>query len=221
MIGHFSRLKRVGLFSDIPEADLSLLLQRIPLTEKKYIKGQSILHQGAEYTRLYILLYGTCYGEITDITGKTIKVEDFHAPTMLAPAVLFASQNTMPGSVVAKRECEVMIIDKSSILTLCSLDTRILKNLLNLISNKFVFISGKLAFFSFKTIKEKLANYLLGLPEQTGGQRIMAHSMEELAEFFGVTRPSLSRVVAELVQQGIIERRGKKVILKDKTRLVK
>ena len=53
------------------------------------------------------------------------------------------------------------------------------------------------------------------------GAGTVSFTLEELAEFFGVTRPSLSRVVAELVQQGIIERRGKKVILKDKTRLVK
>jgi CRP-like cAMP-binding protein len=220
MIKYFSALKRVTLFKHIPEKELASLLGKIPISAKRFKKGQDILRQGDEYARLHILVSGVCYGEIVDIAGKTIKVEDFHAPSMLAPAVLFASQNTMPGSVVARVECEIAAIDKQHILRLCAFDERVLKNLLCLVSDKFVFISGKLAFFSFKTIREKLANYLLGLPEETPGYRVLTHTLEELADFFGVTRPSLSRVFTELEQAGILTKKGKKINIRDLSRLL-
>jgi len=107
-----------------------------------------------------------CYGEMVDVTGKTVKIEDFNPPSILASAVLFATNNRMSGSVVAKTDCEIIAMSKQSILTLCSLHNQFLNNLLNPIPDKFLFISYKLIFYSFKTIKEKLAHYILSLWEK-------------------------------------------------------
>ena len=74
---------------------------------------------------------------------------------------------------------------------------------------------------SFKTIRGKIANYFLSLPEQNDGSIIIPFSIEELANFFGVTRPSLSRVLLQMEEIGIIKREGKTVIILDKRKLLK
>ena len=217
---YMHHLKQLSIFKDISEQELDDLFKKLPLTERQYKKGMPIMLQGSEYRELHILLTGYCYGEITDVTGKTITVEDFHPPSVLASAVLFASQNSMPGSVFAKTDCDILKIKKEHILTLCSANRQFLHNFLKLISDKFLFVSQKLTFLSFKTIQEKLAHYLLSLKETAGGGKQFLHSLEELADFFGVSRPSLSRVLIQLENQGIISRSGKNVVIKDKGRLI-
>ena len=113
-----------------------------------------------------------------------------------------------------------LIISKNDFLSLCLQSEKILNNYLHLISDKFVFISKRLNFMSFKNIRGKIANYLLSLPKQKDGAVIIPHSIEELANFFGVTRPSLSRVLLEMEEQQIIKREQKTVKIMDKIRLL-
>jgi len=84
---------------------------------------------------------------------------------------------------------------------------------LNAVSNRAQFISGKLRFLSFKTLKGKIAHYLMELDslQNNNGQVVLNKSHEELAELFGVARPSLSRALRDLHHQGIIEARGRNV----------
>jgi CRP-like cAMP-binding protein len=69
---------------------------------------------------------------------------------------------------------------------------------------------------SFTTIKGKLAQYLLDLSRQSGSGRIfLPHSQSQLAELFGVARPSIGRAMGALNQEGIIRAEGKKVEILD------
>ena len=81
---------------------------------------------------------------------------------------------------------------------------KILENLLNSFSNRTQFLSKKL-WFSNKTIEEKLATHIL---ENLNSSEIwvIKKSITDLANIFGVSRPSLSRVITGLVEENILER---------------
>ena len=49
----------------------------------------------------------------------------------------------------------------------------------------------------------------------------MPYSRERLAELFGVTRPSLSRVLGEMANEGIVALAGRRVAVKDRGALVR
>ncbi len=211
-------LTKIPLFKGIPNNDLKNLLNKIRLNVKKYPKGATILIQGDPYKELYIAVNGTCYGEMIDFSGRVIKVEDLPSPCPLAPAVLFSDDNALPVSIIAKTGVECIVMTKHDVLTASLSDKVFLENYLRLVSGKFTFISKKLSFLAFKTIREKLAHYLFSLPEKNG-IILIPDSLEGLSDLFGVSRPSLSRVLMQLEDEKIISRNNREVKVLDRDKL--
>lgn len=58
---------------------------------------------------------------------------------------------------------------------------------------------------SIKTIKGKIAHFLLEQADVEGNTFRINRNQTELAEFFGVARPSLARSLSEMIEDGVIE----------------
>jgi len=205
------KLLNLGLFADISEQELAAVFSAVNYRLKNIKKKAYILRQDEEYKSLHIILKGNCYGEMLDFSGKAIKIEDLPAPVPLAPAVLFSRQNKMPVSIIADTDCEILIITRDEFIRACIENKKILYNFLELISDKFVFISEKLNFLQFKSIKEKILNYLLSLPQDKNGNRILPCSLEQLSRLFGIERPSLSRALGQMEAANIIKRKNRDI----------
>jgi CRP-like cAMP-binding protein len=87
----------------------------------------------------------------------------------------------------------------------------LLVNFLDLISNRSQFLSEKIKFLNFKTIKGKLAHYILQKCTKENSFVILGMTQNDLADFFGVTRPSVARALGELEAQGYIEAKGRNI----------
>ena len=72
-------------------------------------------------------------------------------------------------------------------------------------SSKMMFLSKKIKFLQLQNIKQKIASTLLHLSDMEGSKTFkLKVTKEELAKDMAITRPSLSREFANLVQMGII-----------------
>jgi len=152
---------------------------------------------------------------MSDLAGRTMKIEDINPPQALAAAVLFGAAAKYPVTVTANTDSELLIINKSDYLAMMAGDRRILSNYLTFICNKAQFLSGRLRFHSFHTIRGKFANYLTSLPGASSGRVVIDRSQQELSDYFGVTRPSLSRVIGEMQEEGLISVERREVRLLD------
>jgi CRP-like cAMP-binding protein len=140
----------------------------------------------------------------------------------LAPAFLFGNLNSFPVNIVANTNAEILVIPKSSFVQLMQMSELILENFLSIISNRAQFLSNKIRFLSFQTIKGKIAHFLLQEVSRKGSDKIrLERSQSELAEDFGVTRPSLGRAIRELHHDGLIDAQGKQIEILDKKKLSK
>jgi CRP-like cAMP-binding protein len=169
--------------------------------------------QGDEVKKLMILLEGSARGEMTDSEGRTVKIEDVAAPRPLAGAFLFGSENRYPVDVFANGPVKVLIVYREEFLKLLRLNETVMMNYLSLVSSKAQFLSRKIKFLTFKTIREKIANYLISLGARQGETLEIPVSQQELADLFGVARPSVARGFAELEKEGVIEVRNRKVTI--------
>ncbi|MCK4943642.1 MAG: Crp/Fnr family transcriptional regulator, partial [Candidatus Aminicenantes bacterium] len=116
-------------------------------------------------------------------------------------------------------EVVLLSIPKSSLINIFQSNATVLNNFLNIISDRTQFLSDKLWFISFKSIKEKIAHYILSLLKKGKNTVMLPKNQQELSEFFGVTRPSLSRVFAELEKENILFYDRRKIIIKDRDKL--
>jgi CRP-like cAMP-binding protein len=216
----YKNIENCIIFRGLNPQQVDELLNSISFKEKKYEKNDLIAHSDDEVRELLIIVDGSVRGEMTDFTGKTIKIEDIESPRMLAPAFLFGINNRYPVDIVANMNSIIIAISKDSFLKLLQTNKLVLTNYLNSISNRAQFLSNKIKFLSFQTIKGKIAHLLLQIRQKSGSDEfVMPKSQNELAEMFGVARPSLTRAMREMHDDGIIYAEGKSIKILDKNRL--
>lgn len=96
----------------------------------------------------------------------------------------------------------------------------VLKNYLDIISNRSQRLTKKIKLLGLQTIKGKIAHYLLEQVRKEGRTELLIkNSQTELANMFGVSRPSLARVIREIHNEGIINAVGKQINIIDKKAL--
>lgn len=211
----FPVLNSSPLFAGLGDDDIEKLLMAVNFRVRFFNTGAVIALAGEEIHSLVIVLSGSVRGEMADLAGRTMKIEDINPPQALAAAVLYGAGARYPVNVIANCDSELLIINKSDYLTLMAGDRRILSNYLTFICSKAQFLSGRLRFHSFHTIKGKFAHYLSSLPGAASGRVVIDRTQQELSEYFGVTRPSLARAIGEMVQDGLISVDRREVRLLD------
>ena len=212
-------LSRSPIFTGISPEKIEEMVTRFRYNIRTYKKGNTITLRGEPCEELMIVIKGTVKGEMIDFKGKAIEIEMISAPRPLAPAFLFGKQNRFPVDVVVSEEVVLLSIPKSSLINIFQSNATVLNNFLNIISDRTQFLSDKLWFISFKSIKEKIAHYILSLLKKGKNTVMLPKNQQELSEFFGVTRPSLSRVFAELEKENILFYDRRKIIIKDRDKL--
>lgn len=214
-----NKLRTIPFISTIEQDALETIIARGFVHIKTCKKGEYILHQNKTYEDLYMIITGQCYSEMIDLSGKNVLIDDFYNGDLLAAGVLFSQDNILPVSVIAKSPCEIAIITRNGVLELCRTSENFLLGYMRLISDKITFLTQKLYFISFKTIRSKIAGYLLSKLKAGKEYVVIDMSLEALSNYFGVTRPSLSRVIGELENENIISHEKNRYSILDKNRL--
>jgi len=209
---------QMPLFAGLNSEDLDKLFERIVFQTRSYGPKGLVVSQGEECNSLMILTGGAVKGEMSGADGRSLKIEDLYAPTVLAPAFIFGQKNRYPVNIISYDESRFIVIPRKELLTLFQLNAMVLQNFLGMISSRAQFLSGKLQFHSFKSLKAKLAFYLF---EEADGRTDfkLKHSQNELAELFGVARPSVGRTMMQLQEEQIVDVRYKQVKILDASKL--
>ena len=218
----YSKISETPIFKGINHGEAVHILNLVHHQIKTYEPETVIAYSGDESKNLFILIEGSVRGEAVDFKGKVIKIEDIYAPDTFAEAFLFADENNLLVNIVANTKTKILIIYKNDLLQLFKSNKKILENYLNITSNRFVLVTKKLKFLSLKTIKGKLANYILSMERKNKGKQqfLLEITQEQLAEYFGVTRPSLARTIGEMKDEGLIEITRKEIKILDRNSLV-
>ncbi|MGC1391356.1 MAG: Crp/Fnr family transcriptional regulator [Bacteroidales bacterium] len=212
----YSLLTNSPLFKGTSTEEIELILDDIPHHVKKFQTGSMICQSGEPVNSLVVVISGIVKGEMADYSGRVIKIEDIAAPDALAPAFMFGNRNKYPVNVIAISSGELLLIEKTDFLKLLMKNDAILINYLDMISNRSQFLSEKIKFLNFKTIKGKLAYYILQKSEKDTVSVSLGMSQSDLADYFGVTRPSVARAIGDLEEEGYIKAKGKNITIIDR-----
>lgn len=214
-------LQKSNLFKGLRQNEIEKVLAKTHHQIKEYEPEQVIAYSGCKCERLYLLLEGSVRGEILDENGKTLKVEDINAPDTFAEAFIFAENSEILVNVVANSRAKILIIFKDDWIGLIKSNDKILENYLGIISNRFVLVTRKMKSLSMKKIESKLANYFLRLKKANNSNRFKLNSThQQLADYFGVTRPSLSRSISKMVRGKIISTNKKEIEILNEKKLL-
>lgn len=215
----YDKLQQAQIFKGLTIDEIETILGSVPCKVRKFRAGSLLAQQGDQVNSFIIVMSGLVKGEMVDFAGRVIKIEDIPASGALASAFIFGNRNRFPVNVIAQSDGELLVIEKNAFLSLLMRNDRILTNFLDLISNRSQFLSEKIKFLNFKTIKGKLAHYILQSAGSSGNSVTFGMTQSELADYFGVARPSIARALGDMEEEGIIEASGKHIKIVNRKKL--
>lgn len=169
----------------------------------KYAKNETIAHKDTVYSGLMIIIIGSARGEFTYLTGQTLKIDTIEAPELIAPAFLFGGYNRLPVDVIAESEVEILTLHRGFLFELMQDNMLVLSNFIDIISNRANVWSKKIYLLSFKSLKEKVASYLLDHSTPENGV-VPVPQIKEIAEFFAATRSAMTAVLEDMQRKHVI-----------------
>lgn len=203
------------LCTSIPDEERESFLKDLRYTVRRYAKGEMLISQGALLEVLYIVISGEIVTEMSDEKGDYVTVENIKAPNPLVAGIVFASNNFAPVTASAIKDSVAVIIPKDNIYQLMSKYEEFMKAYLAYISNKVSFLSERLRLSSLRSIKAKVAYYVLR--ESRGEQQFdLKVSKEDLSRLFGVSRPALVNVMMQMADEGIIDVDRRRIVINDR-----
>ncbi len=200
----FENLNKSTIFKGLNEEEIKTLLSQTSYYTKSFKNEEFIAFRGDKVEAYMLVLEGELVSEMQKVNGKVVKIETLLPYADIAPAFIFGIDNTFPIDLYATKDSKLLYIPKNDLINILQKNKIILNNILNSFSNRTQFLSKKL-WLSNKTIEEKLATYILDNLDKNSLWHVKK-SITDLANIFGVSRPSLSRVITGLVEEGTLER---------------
>lgn len=213
-------VKDCRMFQNIPENRLDEIFSNAYYTIKKYKSGEEIAKAGSICSSAQIVLKGFVRAEMVDYSGRIMTIDEMGPAMSLAIAFLFGSNNRYPVDVIAVEDSELLVIPRDSLLKILLSERQVLLNFLDMVSNKTQFLSERLRFVSFKSLKGKIAHFILEMEKKQGSDMYFLQSQQQIADFLGVARPSFARTLAEMQTDGVLKINRKKVEIINREKLI-
>ncbi|RKD89788.1 Crp/Fnr family transcriptional regulator [Mangrovibacterium diazotrophicum] len=219
-LNYVDALQSSYIFKDLKSEEIGHIIKKVHHQVKTYKKDELIASSGDKCNSLKIIVKGAAVGEMMDFQGKSLRIEELRAPDTIASAFLFGEDNTLPVDVIAVEETKILFIPRQDLMNLFCNENTVLKNYLDIISNRAQKLTKKIKLLGLQSIRGKFANYLLEqVRREDKTEFTLKNSQSELANIFGVSRPSLGRVIREMHNEGIIEAEGRNIKIVDKKAL--
>lgn len=199
-------LKNNEFFKAINEEEIKRILSNTKYTVASFDKGEIIAHEGEDCRYLGLMVVGTIELQRIYSSGRYIILNRIKEGDVFGEALVLSSESEYPATIVTTVNCKILFIDRNEILSLCLRETRILENFISLLSTKVLMLNKKIKSISFKTVREKVVNYILEEAKTQKTEVIkLAASKEAISATLGIPRPSLSRELIKLREEGFIE----------------
>jgi CRP-like cAMP-binding protein len=209
-------LLKTPLFRDFKSEELMEFFASCDYSITSYGKEDMIFIEDETCSNLSIVLEGMVEIQKIDPSGKVLTVAQFKQGDTFGENLIFGDKNLYPMTVVSKAKSIVLHIPKVSVVVLCQRNTTFLYQYLRTLSNRAVNLSSKLKQVTLKTIRQKICEFLSNKYVKSGQEKIaLGMSKREWADKMGVQRPSLSRELIKMKEEGIIDYDKDTIIIMD------
>ena len=185
-------------------------------------KGSPIFEEGDIVNGIYCVTTGACKLSKLSPNGKDQIIKLVKAGELLGQRSMI-SDEAANLSAVALEDMEVCFIPKSEVLNMFDNNNQFSMNVMKTICGDLKDASEHMISISQKTVKERLAETLVYLDETFGknedGSLHIQLSREELAGMIGTATESCIRLLSDFNKNGLIELNGKKIVLKNISKL--
>ena len=214
----------------LSQSDLFIGMSRIEIEDfltdhtyktNSYNKNDIFALAGNRVNHLMIVLKGSLIARMVSDSGKYIQIDKIDTGRVIAPAIIFATENTYPVNVIPEDNVSVFFMHKDTFLKAMNGNEKLLHNFIRIVSDINRFLSSKIHSLSLKSIRGKLAQYILKESEMQNKENTIRikFTRQELADEFAISRQALIRSLTELEEEGFITIKGREITIRDRNAL--
>ena len=206
---YFDVLENCPLFEGIRREDYSVMLNCLGARVMGFGKHQQIFSEGEEALFIGIVLSGSVQLVKEDFYGNRSIVDQMGPGELFGESFACADCGQLPVSVVASESCEILLLNSHRITVSCSkacgFHSRLIFNLLKVVSNRNLVFNRKLEILSRRTTREKLMAYLMLEAKRQGSSSFtIPFDRQALADYLGVERSAMSAELSKLQRDGVL-----------------
>lgn len=200
-------MKQIDLFADMSSEEISYLLKCSKAVIREYEKGQIVFQENQPIKYIYVLLEGKLLISKHYFSGRRNIFCEIHEREVFGILIHVNTQESYWYDAIAVTDSKALCISWDFLFNFCSVSCEahktLIKNMIRVQADISVSQMKKLSILSGVTVEAKLGLLMLDLMDADGCVDFKMNR-EELADFLGVTRPSLSRSLMQLKKKGIV-----------------
>ncbi len=207
-------LRSCQLFTGLPQPDLE---QIAAVTAVKSLdKGEYLFHEGDPAHGFYVVQRGAVNVHRVNATGKEQIIHVFRTGESFAEVAL-ATERGYPADARALEPTQVLLVQKTGILTLLKRQPELALRMLGSMSSHLRVLVGQLEDLTLKDVETRLANWLVKRcpdPNSEKPARVeLTMTKRVLAAELGTVSETFSRTLAKFREQKLISVKGKTVVI--------
>ena len=175
-------------------------------TIASYDKDSMIALEGEDCNYVGVVLSGTVDVKRISTSDKVVMMAHLTTGDLFGEIVAFADLSKYPATVMASSKCEVMFVNPHEFVKFYSNNPDFLESFLGDLCNKILTLNNTIRNLSFVSIRHKIVNYILEQYKMQNNVFVdLSISKQKLSEYLGVPRPSLSRELMNMKNDGLID----------------
>lgn len=187
-------------------------LNEILLTLKhqkiKFRKNQILFRHDERTNDIYLILKGRIDIIMTSLNGEEEIISSLNQFDIFANALVFASNPSFLGDVVAKEDGELIVVSKKDIINKIKEDEIFLSLYIQELSSKTMELNIRSKLLGHKNIRDRIIYFL----QINKGSINM--TINDLSKILVLPRPSVSRELIKMSNEDIIIKKGRFIVLK-------
>jgi CRP-like cAMP-binding protein len=194
------------LFKNLNETNIAFLLRAVEYQLETYPKGATLAIEGDPCNRIGVVVSGKIELQNICPSGKVMTLTQLESGMVFGEAILFSGQHTYPITITAASKSEILFFKKEEVVYMLTHHPLVLENYLSLLSNRLFMLNSKVKTLSLETLRQKLSDFILKeYKKQKKLTLDIAMNRKEMSENLSVQRPSLSREMIHMQEEGLID----------------
>jgi CRP-like cAMP-binding protein len=201
---------KAALFYGIDPQDIVSMLSCLQPKISCYRKNDIIINAGEKLESIGMVLSGEVAVIKENAAGNRVMMMLIGPGDLFGETVAFAGSPRWPATVQAQAASDIMFIPLGKIVgeceKMCSWHRGLISNMLRIIAERALMLNKKVEYLAIRSMRGKLSAYLLEEYKKAGTTTFsLPLKRNELADFLNVSRPSMSREMSRMRDEGVID----------------
>ena len=213
----FELLRNSNLCKGLNDEQVKRLVDSNLIKRRNYKRNEILFWTEKTPESLVMLISGSiAMGRDTFQGRRSLSKSNTVPGALLNEVRLFSPEKLLWEYALALEDSEVLEVSCSLLLESTAdysdIQIIIMRNLMEAFVEKINRLGDKVRILSFPSVRDRIAFYLFQI--QDNNQRVvLTKTREDIADYLGIARPSLSRELGRMQEEGLIQLDGHEVIV--------